>query len=692
MMFKKFKKIIKIASALGVVALLAGQVLSAPLKTTALQPRFNFLENDKELLTGLNFTKNETVYTDPVSGDAGDQIVGLIYYHNGVENTVATNTTFRLSLPDRTNSTEKLLRATISADNAEPQTISDTIVNNQIVGKSGLTVSVPTADSEVEFVPGSVRWFPNKSETPVELPAGVNGNDLITSGGLNIGDVNGCWQYSGYIAFGLRIKTPIHPVALAIDKTVRNETLDQGFVKANEARPGDILTYKIIVRNTGESNANQVTIKDFLPPHVTLLPETIHLYLRGSETESPFPGGSGMIGDGASIGELPVGESMFTKVIFSVKVDESGLDNGQVLVNRAEAYYQALKVADQAQTTIVITAPIFTQAKSAFNETQGIDATKVLAKPGDVIRYSLKTQNVGTAAGLYVVRDGIADILEYADPISSRLGGGTIIERPNATNEDNRIQIIYPEVSIAAGDGLIAEFAVVVKNPLPTNPQSGHHYDYTMFNKYGNSVVVRIKPPVIVLPELTIVKDVRDVTSNEQSFNDKNSATAGDTLEYRLTITNSTSVPADGVKIIDTLPANVVYIPGTTVLSANGTSMTLVDGITGSGITLPQIPANSVYTIYLRAKIDAGVANSSCLVNTGTATSGSINVSDQATSCLKTPETPVTPTTVTPSPNLPVTGTGGVLGTIFGTFFAISNLIYFSGKKKILALATSLAS
>lgn len=683
-MLKIIKKIGKIAAALGLVALLAGQVISAPLKTMAEAPRFNFLDGDKELFTGRNYTAGETVYTDPVNSNGNDELVGLIYYHNGVVAETARNTTVKVTLPATTAATAKVLNATITADNSDPKTISDTIVNNQIVGQSGLTVNVPEADSKISFVPGSVRWFPNKSETPVELPAGVNGDSLISSG-LNIGDVQGCWQFSGYISFGLKVLTPVHPIALAIEKTVRNQTLDQDYVKLNEARPEDILSYKVVVRNSGEKIAENVLLKDVLPAEVTYVPNSIHLYANGSQTETAFHGndGNNVVTAGASIGSLNIGLS--SKVIFSVKIKSSGLENGQILTNRATATSGEITLSDEAKTKVIVTSALIVKSKSAFNETQNVDATTAIAKSGDVIRYQLVTKNIGNGDGVYTPVDGIADILEYAD--LTDLGGGTRIDNPNATNDDDKVEIRYPEVSIAPNASVVSEFVVMVKNPLPNNPQSGHHFDWVMYNYYGNSVTIQIKLPVVVHPNLTLVKDVRDVTTNEISFTDRDSVFAGDTLEYRIIITNPTSISADGAKIVDTLPANVVYIPGTTVLSKDGSLMTVVDGITASGIIFPQIPANSTYTLYLRAKIDSGVAGNTDLVNLATVTSGDINISDTAASVTKAP---VVLASVPPTQSrLPVTGASGVLGSLFGSIFLISNMVYFKGKKDLLSAAVS---
>jgi len=686
-MIKNIFKIAKIIGALSVVALLAGQVLSAPLKIAADSPRFNFLDGDKELFTGLNKTAGDTVYTDPVTSNGDDEIVGLIYYHNGVVGTTATNTTVNVTLPPTTDSLAKTLSASITADNTDPQTISDTTLNGNVIGQSGLTINVPTGDAKVSFIEDSVRWFPDQSLTAVDLPTGIDGNDIVTSKGLNIGDIQGCWQFSGFISLRFKVETPKRPVILNIEKTVSNESLAQPFSDSNTARPEDILNYNIVIKNTGTSNADEVFARDYLPEHVTLLPNTIRLYVHGSDTPSPFPdaNGSQFINSAVSIGDLPMGDAMFSKITFSAKIDLINLSDGQVLTNKAEATFETQKVSDEARTTLVVTSPMFQQSKSALNETQNIDATKNPANPGDVITYSLSIKNIGTAAGSYTFEDGIADVLEYSNVDRSRLNGGSIVERSNASLEDDRIVIVYPEIeNIQPGETKTAQFTVIVKKPLPTNPSSGNHYDFVMYNIFGNPVIIHIKPPIIVNPALTLVKDVRDVSANNTTFTDQNTISAGDILEYRLIITNPTTVPADGVKIVDTLPANFVYQVGTTVLSVNGTAATLVDGITGNGIIFPQIPANSVYTIYLRAKADSGVASGACLVNLATVTSGSINISDQAKSCVEVITPPVTPPSDT---NLPVTGASGVMASVFGSLFALTNILYFSGKKKLLATA-----
>lgn len=681
---KLLSKLTKILSALGVIALLGSQVFSAPGKTSADSPRFNFLEGDRELFSGLNYTKSETVYTDPVESTGSDQLVGLVYYHNGVVNTIANNTIIQVGIDNNTSSTIKKSTASISADNAP--TVTDTVINGQVVGKSGLTVNAPTANAQLEFVPGSVRWFPEGSATPVALPNGQTGDTLVTSG-VNIGDIQGCWQYSGYLQFGMRVTTPIPPADLAIEKVVRNQTLGEtSYQKENTARPGDILDYQVTVKNTGGSDANPVILKDTLPANVALLDQTIKLFANGSISESTFPNNDpeNIFNSGASLGLISKDSN--SKITFSVRVNQSGINNGTILINNTSANYQSISVTDSAKTVVNVQVAAFSRSKSAWNLTKNVNAESIAADQNDLIKYRLATKNIGNGAGTVTVTDGIADILEYAEVTD--LGGGKLVENNSAANDDDRMQITYPEANLAAGESNVVEFTVKVKSPLPTAPKSGYHYDLKMYNFYGNQVVITITPPPVLSANLSLIKNVRDVTTNEISFNDENKVYAGDIVEYQLIITNSGNGPADSVKITDILPANLSYIAGTTVLVNGGVSRTLADGVASTGVTLPQIPAGETYIIYLRAKIDSGVATNSCFLNTANVSSTGFNLNDTAKSCVLV-EATVASVTSTPT-SLPVTGPGGILASLFGAIFVFSNLYYFKGKKEILKTALSI--
>lgn len=131
--------------------------------------------------------------------------------------------------------------------------------------------------------------------------------------------------------------------------------------------------------------------------------------------------------------------------------------------------------------------PIKVLAKSAFNVTQDIDATKVKTKAGDTIIYTLEVENKGeTDLKDFVITDDISDVLEYANIIES--DGGTVKDGV----------ITYPKVDISAGQKVIKNFKVKVKDPIPDQPQSGKSFDFLMENEYGNKVTIEVEKPSII--------------------------------------------------------------------------------------------------------------------------------------------------------------------------------------------------
>ncbi len=507
-----FKKVGKIVGGLALIAMLGGQVISATQKTSADSPEFNVLEGDHEMFRALNYTKGETVYTDPVTAGDKEKVVASIYYHNGVVNTTAANTTIKVAIPSTSTTTTKLLDASISADNAA--TVHDTVVNKTIVGKSGLTIQTPTADSTVDFVPGSVRWFPNRSTTPVDLPGGVSGDSLVTTG-LNIGDINGCWEFSGFVTFAMVVNTPAHQVLnpnLKLEKTVRNLAINEAFNKSDSAFAGDLLEYKLDVINDGQADAQDVIVKDMLPVQTSYIPGSLKYFPAGSNIPMSLLDGQTaeqLFADGIMVGELHPGSTHSTKFIFQVKIAGSDLAAGQELVNKTFATADSLQAADQVVTVIKVPEvpevkkPIISLSKSAFNQTKNIDAQTVLASAGDTIEYSLITRNTGNGEGTVEVKDGIADVLEYATVIDSE--GGQLISQPQSLDQDDQMLIDFGQKTLQPGGVNVSKFMVKVKSPIPTNPQNGFHFDHVMFNRYGNPVIIKVEtpvaPPVVVKVE-----------------------------------------------------------------------------------------------------------------------------------------------------------------------------------------------
>jgi hypothetical protein len=170
-------------------------------------PRFNIFtpyshtqayNQDYYLLDIKNDTKNGS-FNDPVSADPGDILTFSVYYHNGETDTVANNTQIRISIPSA-NGTQIVSTAYLWADNAENAT------PNNPISEAG-TVNL-SSQGRLQYISGSAKWYPNQSDSTYNsssaFPYGQTGNEIIANG-VNLGSINGCWEYSGYINFQVRV-------------------------------------------------------------------------------------------------------------------------------------------------------------------------------------------------------------------------------------------------------------------------------------------------------------------------------------------------------------------------------------------------------------------------------------------------------------------------------------------------------
>jgi len=313
-----------------------------------------------------------------------------------------------------------------------------------------------------------------------------------------------------------------------------------------------------------------------------------------------------------------------------------------------------LSDSDDAKVTLLpCAAPNIVKNKDAKNLTTGEVATAnnvggtimktVNAKSGDVIEYTLTTKNTGNAvAEDFQITDGINDILEEANFVSASDSGSVFVT--GFAGDDHKM-IQYPTVDIAAGETVVRTFTVKVMDPLPSNPQNGYSYDHKLYNFYGDKVlvVISIPTPPVKLPYLNIAKTVRNVSSNESAFVESNYATIGDTLEYKVAFSNTGDADADSVVFSDILPAHLVYLNGSTVISVNGGAETaLADGIVGNGVALDKITVGESGYIKFRVIADKTVVNNSNLINTAYLTDNGVTISDTASTIFRISALPKT--------------------------------------------------
>jgi hypothetical protein len=181
-------------------------------------PRFNIFtpyshgqqtNSDYYLLDIKNDTKGSS-FNDPVYADPGDILTFSVFYHNGVINTVAHNTRLKVFIPSSTG-TQIVSTAYLSADNAENAPQSNPLTETGTVNVS--------SSASLQYIYGSAHWYPNQRnssyDSPTSFPFGQSGDEIIGNG-ININDIQGCWQYSGYINFQVRVNGYIYPIPAPI--------------------------------------------------------------------------------------------------------------------------------------------------------------------------------------------------------------------------------------------------------------------------------------------------------------------------------------------------------------------------------------------------------------------------------------------------------------------------------------------
>lgn len=633
MELKKFKKVSKYLAGLLAAGALISLAIFPALGMKADAPRFNFLAGDEELFTGARGGSSD--WSDPITVNDGDTFIGRVYYHNGIVDSVAQNTRIKVGLPDALRAGTNNLAASISADNAE--TVTDTIIDGTVNGLSGLTINA-SENLAVDYVPGSVKWYPNARQTGAAqqpLLFGQNGSELFGANGLRIGDINGCWEYAGWVTFVARVSKVSVP-GLEITKTVKNVSDNTAYGKSVQADQSDTVNFRIVVKNSGDCDLDPVKVFDQLPTDLAAVAGTGRLTNDGAT--APFNLSDLMSATGVNLGLMAPNE---TATLTFDAVPYGTITVQKSVRNIAIAASGSLQKQDYADVVLMPGNVEIVPSKSAWNLTQNINAESNPAKPGDRIEYTLRTGNTGNAGAAYVVRDNISDILEYADVIE--LNGATV----------NSGVIEYPEAQLVAGGELINTFVVKVKNPLPANPQNGESYDYKMVNKYGNVVTVIIfKPVVVTKPELSIIKYVRNVTANEATFVKANTAYAGETLEYKIVFKNSGNGSADYIKITDVLPANVTLdTTSAAILGIDGTERAIAENIQNGYVLNTLNPGQEAY-IRFRAVIGSGVAAEETLTNTACLTDNGKTISDTAQTVIKMKAALVK----APVPSLPRTG------------------------------------
>ncbi len=285
----------------------------------------------------------DSTYADDTKVEPGKEYVAYIYFHNNASTTlndaahnyagIARNTKLRIAIPSVLEANKRTgMTAYISADNADPSEVYDD------------AFMTATETMSFNFVPGSAVIYSHGAVNGQKLP------DSVFTSGAHIGydaldgNLPGCAEYSGYVLARFVTSQPNFSVTKQVSATGQNKW---GEVYA--AKVGDTVDFLVTYQNTGNTQQDNVFIKDVLPKGLT--------YVNGSSVlaNSVTPKGekisNNVVAKGINIGSYAPKGNAFLK--FSAKVDDvQALCGENALKNVATVSTDNGQKSDDATVTV----------------------------------------------------------------------------------------------------------------------------------------------------------------------------------------------------------------------------------------------------------------------------------------------------------------------------------------------------
>jgi uncharacterized repeat protein (TIGR01451 family) len=403
--------------------------------------------------------------------------------------------------------------------------------------------------------------------------------------------------------------------------------------------PGDRLRYTITVKNIGNADATDASLRDQVPANTT--------YVAGSTTlngvavpdgpggSSPLAGGIAIQAPGAgSLGLMPADASASTAnvatIVFDVVIN-AGVVDGTVISNQGfvsaptggvfdrPSDDPATSVPDDPTRDVVGSEPLLFAPKAVAlfvdNGTPGI------VDPGDVLHYTITVYNTGVVAATGVVlTDPVPANTTYVAG-STTLNGSAVADGPGGSAP---LAAGVPLPDLAPGQSAVLAYNLQVNAAVPAGTVISNQAHVAtnelpdVLTDGDGNPATGPEPTVVVVgnaQQLTITKQVIVVGGGP--------VLAGSTLEYVVRATNVASVPASSVVITDDLDADtpglLTYVAGSATLNGSGSGVAAAGTLITAdyGTTYGALAPGASAVLRFRAVISAGAVNGTTVTNTG---------------------------------------------------------------------------
>jgi len=283
----------------------------------------------------------------------GETVLLRVYVHNNAASNlntvsdgkggfkgVATNTKLRVWLPSVTDSTLRA-NAYISADNAQPQEVSDTV---------DLVAPTTANKFSVSYVPGSAVAYNNFSGT-----SGLKLSDNVVTTGALLGEktangvVPGCFDYVNVVT--LKVKVHMQTPGFSLTKGVALQGASS-FSKSVTAKPGDTVSYQLAFGNTGNTQLNNVVLRDQLPSGVKIVSGSAKLY-NGLNGGAAQPQSDAIVANGGqNIGNYASKANAYFRFKATMPSADKLKCGVNTLTNIGQAIVNSQDITDTATVTI----------------------------------------------------------------------------------------------------------------------------------------------------------------------------------------------------------------------------------------------------------------------------------------------------------------------------------------------------
>ena len=371
--------------------------------------------------------------------------------------------------------------------------------------------------------------------------------------------------------------------AVTVQSPVLTLTKTANITKPN---PGQLITFTIVVSNSGGQDATDAVISDTWEPTSTLT-------FAGPVTIDPPQSGAikatSQVSMPTVVSGLTITAGQSVTVTFPVTVS-AGLTNGLLITNTAAVTSTEVVTPETGLVTVTVQAPDLTLTKTANITTPN---------PGQVITYTIVVANSG---GQDATGALISDTWKPTNALT--VAGPIILDPPSAGTTGTLPYTLAHGVTITAGQNVTVTFPVTVSAGLTNGLLITNTAAVTCSQVVTPETDTKVIT-VTTLPSLSLTKTV-NITD----------PTPGQVITYTIVVANSGGENATGAVISDTPPAGLAFGPVTIDPSGACTTGTLP-----ILAQCPTITAGQSVTVTFPVTVDVGLPHGTAITNTAAVTS-----------------------------------------------------------------------